>query len=406
MCQILNGLVQRGVAMKTNYERNVAGACDITRKRRMFLEEFIRWAWLASHSILALAVLTLGQAAAETARSGRVVIIRTPHGGEPTEAKLGSDGKIHLLYGSNSDGIPYYVNSSDDGHTFSSDVPVVDKSSRRPGLVFSGEAMTVGKSGAVYVATSTNNWKMKLPGVVDGLAFASLAAASRTFAPLRSLNGQPSEGFSLAADESGNVAATWLADKLYANFSRDGGRTFTPNAEINTSYDPCNCCTTRAVYDADGSLAVLYREETDNKRDMYLVILKKDGQQLRTRISSALWEINACPMTYFALSATKNGYIAAWPTKGEIYFARIDKNGKVLSPGEVKTPGRSGMRTGLVALEAPDGRTLIAWNHQGQLSWQQYSPDGQPEDTPTSIPTTGKGAAGVVNGAGRFILFQ
>ena len=60
--------------------------------------------------------------------------------------------------------------------------------------------MTVGKGGAVYVAISTNNWKLKLPGVVDGLAFTSLAVGTRTFASLRSLNGQPSEGFSLAAD--------------------------------------------------------------------------------------------------------------------------------------------------------------------------------------------------------------
>src|SRR5689334_20336122 len=137
-------LKQTGLAMKTNYGRNVAGACDITRERRKFLEEFIRWGRLASHWLLVLAVLTLGQAAAETAGSGSVVIIRTPHGGEPAEATLGSDGRIHLLYGSNAEGIPYYVNSSDSGKSFNSPVPVVDTSSRRPGLVFSGEAMAVG----------------------------------------------------------------------------------------------------------------------------------------------------------------------------------------------------------------------------------------------------------------------
>ena len=102
----LKGLVQRGVAMKTNFQRNVAGACDIRSKCWTFLEELIQRAWFAFHSVLALAVLTLGLAAAETARSGMVVVIRTPHGGEPAEAKLGSDGKIHLLYGSNSDGSP------------------------------------------------------------------------------------------------------------------------------------------------------------------------------------------------------------------------------------------------------------------------------------------------------------
>lgn len=373
---------------------------------RIFFPRIGRLASFASQTVLAVALLTSAQAATMASQPAQVVIIPTPHGGEPAEARLGPDGKIHLLYELRSEGIPYYVNSSDGGHTFSSPVPVVDKSLRKPGLVFSGEAMTVGNGGVVYVATSTNNWKMKLPGVVEGLAFTVLIPGTGAFSPLKSLNGRPSEGFSLAADKRGNVAATWLAGKLYANLSRDEGRTFTPNAELNPSYDPCDCCTTRAVYGSDGSLAVLYREETNNQRDMYLVILKKDGERLRTRISSTLWEINACPMTYFGLSATKNGYIAAWPTKGEIHFALMDRNGRVKPPGEIKTSGHSGMRTGLVALEAPDGRVLIAWNDQGQLRWQQYSPQGQPEDALNSIPTKGKGAAAVVTGAGKFVLFE
>ena len=64
------------------------------------------------------------------------------------------------------------------------------------------------------------------------------------------------------------------------------------------------------------------------------------------------------------------------------------------------------MRTGLIVLQAPDGKVLIAWNHQRQLNWQLYSPDGQPEDVPSSILTTGTGAAGVVDKAGKFVLFQ
>lgn len=360
----------------------------------------------AACCIAVLVILNGSLAAGEIARSGRVAIIHAPNAGEPAGAKLGSDGMIHLLYDSNSDGIPYYVKSSDGGLTFSSPLPVVDKASRKPGLVISGDAMAVGEDDAIYVAMSTNNWKLKLAGVVEGLGFATLAPGARAFAPVRSLNGQPSEGFSLAADGSGNVVATWLANKLYANYSRDGGRTFTPNAEINPSYDPCNCCTTRAVYGPDGSLAVLYREKTDDKRDMYVVILKKDGQRLRTRISSTLWEVNACPMTYFGISPTQNGYVAAWPTKGEIYFTRLDRNGRVMPPGEIKTPGRTGTRTGLLALEAPDGKALIAWKHKGEFSWQLYSREGRPEGSSSSIPSKGAGVAGVVDKSGKFILFQ
>jgi len=340
---------------------------------------------------------------AETGPEGRVTAIPVPNGGEVVEAKISPSGTIHLLYSSGD--IPYYVKSTDHGVTFSSPIPAVDKDSRKPGLVFFGSALAIGKGGVVYVAMITNNWKMKLPGVPDGMLYTTLAPRAKAFRPVRSLNQVPSEGFSLAADGQGKVAATWLAGKLYANFSHDDGRTFTPNAEINPAYAPCECCTTQAVYGADGSLAVLYRERTNNQRDMYLVVLTKDGRQSRTRVSSTLWTINGCPTTYYSISATKDGYLAAWPTKGEIYFTKLDKDGRVLPPGEIKTPGRSGMRTGLVALAASDGSTLIAWKHQDELGWQLYDREGHPQGPTGSIKSVGQGAAGVVDSNGRFLLF-
>jgi hypothetical protein len=349
-------------------------------------------------------ILTAWVRAAEIEPAARVAIVNVPNGGEAVDAKISARGTIHLLY--NLDGIPYYVKSSNHGASFSSPLSVVNQESRRPSLVFSGDALAVGKGDVVYVAMSTNNWQLKLPNVPEGLLYATLTSDAKTFTPVRSFNQQPSEGFSLAADDKGNVAATWLAGKLYANRSRDSGKTFTANAEINPAYNPCDCCTTKAAFGADGDLAVLYREETNNERDMHLVVLAKDGSQSRTRISGTLWKVNGCPMTYFALSTTKEGYIAAWPTKGEIYFARLDRKGKVLPPGEIKTAGRSGMRSGVVALSASDGTTLIAWRHQEELGWQIYDLEGRPQGPPGSIKSAGKGAAGVVEENGRFILFR
>jgi hypothetical protein len=359
----------------------------------------------ASYLIFAIAICACSLTAGEIGPAARVSVIQTPNGGLPAEARMGSDGTIHLIYNSRTDLTPYYVKSSDHGATFSSPIPVVEQASRKPGLEFATAAMAVGKGGTIYAAMMTNNWKMKLAGVPEGFVFTTLQPGAKSFLPVRSLNGRPSEGFSLAADDKGNVAAAWLADKLFVNFSRDGGRTFSENAELNPAYNPCNCCTTRAVYGADGSLAVLYREETNDERDMWVVIVQKDGRQVRTRISSTLWKINACPMTYYSLVATVDGYVAAWPTKGEIYLARLDRLGKVLSPGEIKTPGKTGMRTGLVALGAPDGEVLVAWKEQDQLHWQAYGRNGRAEGSPGSAPSAGKGAAAVVDGS-RFILFQ
>lgn len=183
--------------------------------------------------------------AADLGSMGNVALVRVPNGGLAVAAKITEDGTIHLLY--NSGDIPYYAKSSDEGESFSSPIPVVAEASRKPGLVFSGMSMAVGKGNSIYVAMITNNWQTKLPGVPEGLIYVTLAPGAKAFTPVRSLNRRPSEGFSLAADGHGNVAASWLAGRLFANFSRDGGRTFTPNAEINNTYLPCECCTTSAV---------------------------------------------------------------------------------------------------------------------------------------------------------------
>ena len=97
--------------------------------------------------------------------------------------------------------------------------------------------------------------------------------------------------------------------------------------------------------------------------------------------------------------------MAAWPTKGQVYFARLDKDGAVLSPGEIRTPGESGMRNGLVALSASDGAMLVAWKHKEVLGWQLYNAKGQPQGGSGSANSSGSGAAGVVLSDGKFLVF-
>jgi hypothetical protein len=193
------------------------------------------------------ALLTGWTPAAAIGSAGQVILVHVPNGGQAVVARTSDGGAIHLLY--NSGDIPYYVKSSDDGASFSSPIAVVDASSRKPGLVFTGMSMDVGARNAVYVAMMTNNWQAKLPDVPEGLVYATLAPDAKAFTAVRSLNRQPSEGFSLAVDDNGDVAATWLSGKLFANFSRDGGRTFTPQCRnqpflsaLRVLYDECGLC--------------------------------------------------------------------------------------------------------------------------------------------------------------------
>lgn len=219
----------------------------------------------------------------------KVTTIPCPERGQPAAARTDADGTIHLVY--RSDDGPCYARSTDNGKTFSAAIPIVDRQSRKPGLEFDIWDLAIGKAGQVHVSLGTNAWKLKLPQEEWGFHFATLQPGAKEFLPVRNLNRKPSEGFSLAADDRGRVTACWLCDKLFANVSRDQGKTFAPFVEINKSYDPCNCCTTSAVFGADGKLAILYREETNNERDLFLVLWDQEkNQSSRTRVSTTLWK--------------------------------------------------------------------------------------------------------------------
>jgi hypothetical protein len=259
----------------------------------------------------------------------------------------------------------------------------------------------------VHVAMGNNAWKLKLPTNEWALYYASHVPDAKAFTPTRNINRKPSEGFSLAAGPGNAVTASFLSGKLYAMSSRDNGETFSPFTEINPAWNPCDCCTTSTAYGKDGKLAVLYREETGNDRDIYLALWdqSRNAQPTRTRVSTTGWRVNACPMTYFTVTPTDAGYVAAWPTKGQVYFARLDNAGTVLPPGEIRAPGTSAMRSGVLALSATDGATLIGWKNKDVLGWQLYDAKGQPQGDPGSVKSAGNGAAGVALPNGKFVLF-
>lgn len=343
---------------------------------------------------------------AQTASAApKVTVVPVPASGQPMAAKTDATGTIHLVFDS-ADG-PQYASSTDNGKTLSRPIPLVDAASRKPGLEFITWDVAVAQDGAVHAVLGTNAWKLKLPQDEWGFMYTRLLPGEQAFAPIRNINHKPSEGFSLAVDERGSVTAVWMADKLFANVSHDGGKTFEPTVEIDPSLNPCNCCTTSSVYGKDGRLAILYREETNNERDMYLALWDQTQNKVtKTRVSTTPWKVDACPMTYYSVAQSGDGFVAAWPTKGTIYFARLNAEGSPLAPKEIKTPGNSGMRSGLIALPTKDGSAVVVWKKEGQLGWQLYDARGRPTGSPGSAGSAGSGVAGVVAKNGEVVLFR
>ena len=336
--------------------------------------------------------------------AGKVTTVPVPGRGRPVVAKTDKEGTIHLLYDSE-DG-PKYAKSTDDGMTFGSAIPVVVGGLRQAGLEYSAWDMAVGKGGRIHVAMSTNAWKLKLPQEEWGFFYASLDPGAAAFSPVRNINHKPSEGFSLAADDKGNVTACWLSDKLYANVSHDNGETFAPFVEIDTPYNPCNCCTTSAAYGEDGRLAVLYREETNNERDMYLVLWDQDrGQVVADAGQPHLVEDRRVPHELLHDLSRAGGIRGGLADQGANLFRSTGRPRRTVAAGgnqdarEVRHADRH------ARLECPRREHAVAWKNDDQIGWQLYGQQASPWE-PGSAKSSGNGVAGVVGKDGRFILFR
>jgi len=335
----------------------------------------------------------------------KVQIVSVPTGGRAMSAKLDSKGDVHLVYDT-PQGPHYLCYDPAQAKFLNAPIPLVDSASRKPDLEFITWDMAVAADGTVHVILGNNAWKLKLPKDEWGAFYTRRLPSEKRFTPLKNINRKPSEGFSLAVHESGVVTAVWMADKLYANVSHDGGNLFGETIEIDPQLNPCNCCTTSSVYGADRRLAILYREETSNERDMYLALWdQKSNTVTKKRVSTVLWKIDSCPMTYYSLVRNGEGYLAAWPTRGEIYFAKLDASGSMIESNETRTSGRIGMRSGILPIAINDRDTVVVWKRDNQLLWKMYDRLGQPGPE-GSEKSEGTGVAAVRTPEGPILLFR
>lgn len=338
---------------------------------------------------------------------GLVQAVPTPDGGQVPDAEIDDRGIIHLAYVKG--GNVYYVRSDDEAKAFTKPLRVnTEANSILAPNMYRGPDLALGRQGQVHVIWYNNAYQRGLPHDQWGVQYSHLNAAGAAFVPSRNLNHKPSDNYSVAADGQGNVAVVWMADGLYVNLSHDDGATFSAPRQAPNA-DTCDCCASRAYFDKDGTLFVLYRDKRDNLRDMYLLVHSKDAEGfLRLRLSGSSWQIDGCPMTGASLTAGRTDELAAaWETKGRVYFARLDRKGRLQPPGEINGPMTNRLMKWPIALIAPDGSALLAWKSGDSLAWQRYDASGRPQGQLGSAKTNNPHRfAGVVTRSGNFLLFH
>lgn len=120
---------------------------------------------------------------------------------------------------------------------------------------------------------------------------------------------------------------------LYYAVSDDHGVSFRPNSKA--ADHACECCRLAMAVDTDGVPVVAWRHVFDNNiRDHAL--LKLDGKSPLQRLSSELWQIDACPHHGPSIDISANGTLhAVWfsdsPKQQGLFYANTSNQGKTLS---------------------------------------------------------------------------
>jgi hypothetical protein len=338
---------------------------------------------------------------AKADQDAKVKLLRVPHQGIQPQVAVDAKGTVHLIYysGPAGSGDVFYVHSEDGGVTFSR--PVRVNSEPRSAIAIGnirGAHLAVGKGGRLHVAwNGSDKTKVKGPRYGWPMLYTRLNDAGTEFEPQRNVIQEAfglDGGGSVTADDRGNVYVTWHAPaagaegevnrRVWVVRSTDDGKTF---AREQPAYaEPtgaCGCCGLRAFADRKGNVYVLYRAATEKiHRDMYLLTSTDRGTSFQGA-DVGKWDINACPMSTAAFAQSVAGVLAAWETKGQVYYARINPETGQRSPA-VAAPGDANDRKFPVVAGNARGETILVWtegmgwNQGGSLAWQVYDKAGKP----------------------------
>jgi hypothetical protein len=136
----------------------------------------------------------------------------------------------------------------------------------------------------------------------------------------------------------------------------------------------CQCCRTDLFVDTKGNIHILYRGIIkDSIRDMIHIASSDGGGDFSkpVRISDDDWVINGCPHTGPAMTENKNGLQFAWFTGGKnkgCFYASSKDNGASFTPRSAIS--EFGSHPQLASLK--DNEVVIVWDETTQTDKNYY----------------------------------
>ena len=167
----------------------------------------------------------------------------------------------------------------------------------------------------------------------------------------------------------GTLFAAWLdlrnkRTEIWGATSRNGGVSWDDDRLVyqNPERSVCECCHPSAAFGSDGSLNVMWRNNLEKSRDLYLVTSRDGGRTFGTarQMGRGHWIFYACPMDGGAVSVGRGGRVeAVWMRDGSIFCNTLEAPERRLGRGVQPwiTSNEAGAYT--VWLERRPGRLFL-----------------------------------------------
>jgi hypothetical protein len=127
-------------------------------------------------------------------------------------------------------------------------------------------------------------------------------------------------------------------NQIYGALSPDGGKTWEKSKLVYSSPDTtiCECCKVSAASDRRGKLYIMWRNQLNGYRDMYMLPLNEKLEPTATaaKLGSGTWKLDGCPMDGGNLSVDAQGKVmTAWMREGKVFVSRPGEPEQLIGTG-------------------------------------------------------------------------
>lgn len=219
----------------------------------------------------------------------------------------------------------FYTYSKDEGKTFIKPQRIAKQLKLALGMT-RGPQITTTKDFTV-IAAAAHTGKI--------MAYRLKNNTTKWSEPVNILNGDTTaqEGFvAIAPGKENTIYAVWLdmrlnkKNNIFSATSADGGKTWSKSNLVYKSPtgSVCPCCRPSITADQQGNVYVMFRNEVNGARDMYIAHSKDGGKSFRPaqKLGLGTWKLKACPMDGGAVAMNTKGKVGTiWRRENTIFYA-------------------------------------------------------------------------------------